>query len=211
MKFEKTRKWVKRIFWSAVTLSALTAGLLGYTIYRNEIALERANAFILRGNFVLAEELIVFEENFFLSKAKNKFARLRDGRIKLAHCRVLYGLAQFETAADTCLAAGLEVKTVDEKFFAYYYIALAKLNRGLSVNAKAGAATDAIYYLKEALKVKEDGEAQALLLALLEEEAKFKEMIKGLKDKDPSQGKPRTPSLFLDDGGSGVGAKEKGY
>lgn len=211
MKFKKTRKWMKRIFWSAVTLSALTAGLLGYTIYRNEIALERANTLILRGNFVLAEELIVSEENFFLSKAKNKFVRFRDGRVKLAYCRVSYGLAQFETAADTCLAAALEVKTVDEKFFAYYYIALAKLNRGLSVNAKDGAATDAIYYLKEALKVKEDGEAQTLLSALLEEEAKFKEMMKGLKDKDSSQGKSRIPSLFLDKGGSGVGAKEKGY
>ena len=213
MKFTRVRKWMKRIILSAVFLAVLAGGLLGYTLVRIERALDKVNALILRGDFVSAEALINLEDNFFLVKAKNKFVRLRDGRIKLARCRVGYGLGGFKTAADACLAATSELKTADEKFLAYYYAALAKFNRGLSVGAGSGAATDAIHYLKEALKAKEDGEAQALLAALLEEEAEFKMTLKGLKDKgQPSKDEPRAPSLFRDDdGGSGAGAKEKGY
>ncbi|MFY9462448.1 MAG: hypothetical protein WAP51_04585, partial [Candidatus Sungiibacteriota bacterium] len=154
MKFERMLKWVKRIILSAVFLAVLAGGLLGYTLQRTERAMERVNELVLRGDFVSAEILVNHEDNFFLYAAKNKFVRLRDGRVKLARCRVAYGLGEFEVAADACRAATPELKTADEKFLAYYYAALAKFNRGLSASAGAGAATDAIHYLKEALKAK---------------------------------------------------------
>ena len=211
MKFVRMAKWAKRIIAGVVFLAALAGGLLGYTLVRTERALDRVNAFILRGDLFSAEVLLTREENFLLYRAKDRFVRLRDGRIKLARCRVLYGLSQFDAAQDACLDAVAEVKTSDEKFLAHYYAALSTFNRGLSATAGAGAATDAIHYLKEALKVKEDGEAQALLALLLEEEAKFNEMMRGPKEKGVPKDKPRLPSLFREEGGDGAGTKEKGY
>ncbi len=211
MKLVSAWKWMRRTLMFLVMVAVLSGGLLGYMLDRTERAILTANTLIQRGDFVSAEDMLVREDNFFLTKFKNRFSSLRDGRLKLARCRTEFGLARYDTAAESCLNAAGEARTSDEKFFAYYYAALAKFNRGSAVGASAGAATDAIYYLKEALKVREDGEAQALLSALLEEEKNFKEMLKGLKGKAASKEKPRMPSLFRDDGGAGAGAKEKGY
>lgn len=211
MKFQKTRKWMKRVVTFLAVIGVALAGLLGYILDKNERTISAVNALIIRGDLVSAEDLLVREENFFLTKAKNRFARLRDGRMKVARCRTEFGLGLYETAIESCHDAASYVRTSDEKFSAYYYMALSKLNRGLSVGAGVGAATDAIYYLKEALKVKEDGEAQGLLASLLEEEVAFKEAMKGQKEKDRAGEKSRVPSLFRDEGGDLGGTKGKGY
>lgn len=202
-------KWLKRLCVIFVFVALGLVGLFGYSLLRTERLLAEVDQFIVKGDLATADALLAADSQTALYKARERVVRLRDGRVKLARCRVSFALARLQDAFGYCQLALAEVKTDDERFFSYYYMALVKLNASLTAEASGGGGSDAIRYLEEALKLKSDGEAQVLLYLLLEERAKFNEMLKQKKQGQAGEN-PRLPSLFRDDGGTGA-AREKGY
>lgn len=203
MKLNSPRKWSFRAL-AAVLLagSALTI-LYGHTLFRAEKVLREVNVLILRGDPLGADSVLAAEERR-LAQFREKLVFIAEVRLKLARCKVDYELERYAAAADSCFLAAERAKTPDEKFIGYYYAALARLN-----SASAGDGGSAILFLKEALKVKPDGEAQSLLHRLLEADAKFKELLKGGEKKKEGE-KRKPPPLFRDSTGGSAG-KEKGY
>lgn len=203
-------KGLKRLFYCLAFLALALTGLFGYSLLRTERLLAGVDQLLQRGDFAAADAKLARESQTLLYKARERFFRLRDGRLALARCRVSFELAHLDETARFCQSALSEAKTDEERFFAYWYLALAKLNASITAEASGGGGSDAIHYLEEALKLKSDGEAQVLLYLLLEERAKFNEMLKQKKQGQTDQ-KPRLPSLFRDDNGGTGAAKEKGY